>query len=258
MSRVNFQSKGWKGFAASQEWADLFKNLDRWLIENPGEMVVHYDSRDVRKVVTPLGTVYVKEIRALTDAGLHHRDLFSWFKWIFRGSRAIDTWHASRQLLRKGFLCPMPILAVRKRFGITPKDIFISAEIPYANLWDHMPKGMDVQKLVNLLANAIVKLHQAGFAHGDCILRNLCYDEIGHKIAFMDNDRTWMPPLPVRQMQQQRNLAQMAYSILKRFGESSSMAFLTTYAQKAGWPNNSTIKSIQNAAIKRRNRKHIH
>ena len=252
---VTFHSHGWRGLAADEEWAALFSDLDRWLKRNPGEMVVHYDSRDVRRIQTPKGVVYLKDIRALTDAGYHFRDIFSWCKWVFRRSRARDAWEASQDLARKGFLCPKPLLAVRRRRGLVPRDLFITQELPLPNLWDALPKGMTPTGLAELLALEIHRLHKAGFAHGDCIPRNLCYDEHTRRIAYLDNDRTWSPPPLVLQFQQQRNLAQMAYSLLKRFGEATSLFFLECYAKKAGWPDRHQIHAIQAGAIQRRNRK---
>lgn len=251
-----FSSNEWKGYVAGPEWGELFRHLNKWLAHNPGETIVHYDCRDVRKITTPLGVVYLKDIRALTDAGMHGRDIFSWLKWVFRRSRAIETWNASQQLRKKGFLCPKPLLAVRRRNGLIPQDIFVSAEVAIPSLWDSTPKGMDPKRIAEMLADEIRRLHRAGFAHGDCILRNLCYDEKRHRLAYLDNDRTWEPPAALRASQQQRNLSQMAYSLLKRFGEAASMHFLEMYARKAGWPSRTEIRSIQAAAIKRRNRKH--
>ncbi|MGN0867741.1 MAG: lipopolysaccharide kinase InaA family protein [Oligosphaeraceae bacterium] len=252
-----FHSQGWNGLVVDEQWASLFRHFDQWLARHPGEMVVHYDSRDVRKISTDLGTVYLKDIRALTDAGYHRRDFFSWCKWVFRGSRARETWDASVDLLRRGFLCPKPLLAVRKRRGLVPRDVFISLELPLPNLWDTLPQGMPPTGLAEILAKELQKLHRAGFAHGDCILRNLCYDTQSHRIAFLDNDRTWTPPAMVRQFQQERNLAQMAYSLLKRFGEKVSLHFLESYARRAGWPSRQGVQTLLANAIHRRNRKRL-
>lgn len=254
---IRFQSRGWKGYAADEKWAKFFSDLDNWLAHHPGKLIVSHDCRDVRRVETSLGVVYIKDIRALTDAGMHFRDIFSWCKWVFRGSRAIETWNASQALLRRGFLCPKPVLAVRKRRGIIPRDLFISEELPLPNLWDFLPTGMTPHRLAEMLAVEIQRLHRAGFAHGDCILRNLCYDETKRSIAYLDNDRTWVPPAAVRQFQQQRNLAQMTYSLLKRFGDKISLHFLECYAKRAGWPDKKGLREIQAGAIRRKNRKRI-
>ena len=255
MPSLSFQSSGWRGLVADDVWARLFQDLDEWLAANPGKMVVHYDSRDVRRIQTPLGIVYLKEIRALTDAGMHGEDYFSWLKWVCRPSRAIETWEASMALLQKGFLCPSPILAVRKRQGGIPRDLFISAEVPLPNLWDVLPDRFTDTTLVDFLASNLYQLHQAGFVHGDCILRNLCYDGHQNKLVYLDNDRTWLPPAIFRKHLQRRNLAQMAYSILKRFGEDASRHFLECYAQTGRWPGHDAIQAILSAAQERLRRK---
>ncbi len=252
---VKFHSGAWKGLVADQEWAAIFQDLDKWLADNPGEMVVHYDCRDVRRIQTPKGVVYLKDIRHLTDAGMHKQDRFSWCKWIFRGSRAIETWDACQALLKSGFQCPSPLLAVRCRNGITPRDIFVSAAVELPNLWDVIPEGMDAMGLAEMLGESLQVFHSAGFAHGDCILRNLCYDDEGKCVVYLDNDRTWLPPFFFRQFQQKRNLAQMSYSILKRFDEATSRHFLECYARANSWPGEAEIQEILNGAIARRDRK---
>ena len=251
MPSLPFQSSGWHGLVANDAWAKLFQELDAWLAANPGKMVVHYDSRDVRRIETPLGVIYLKDIRALTDAGLHRKELFSWLKWVCRPSRALETWEASQALLEKGFLCPQPVLAVRRRVGGIPQDIFVSAEVPLPNLWDVLPDGFTDSTLAEFLADELRSLHQAGFVHGDCILRNLCFDGRRKKLVYLDNDRTWRPPAILRKHLQRRNLAQMAYSILKRFGEEASRHFLEHYAKAAHWPSGSALLSILAAAQER-------
>lgn len=254
---LKFHSGAWSGYVADSEWAEIFQDLDKWLEENPGTMVVHYDCRDVRRIQTPKGVVYLKDIRHLTDAGMHKKDKFSWWKWVFRGSRAIETWEACQALRESGFGCPQPLLAVRRRNGITPRDIFVSAAVDLPNLWDTLPEGMDGMALAELLGESIQILHTAGFAHGDCILRNLCYDAKENTLVYLDNDRTWLPPFFFRRFQQKRNLAQMSYSILKRFGEETSRHFLECYAKSNYWPGKGEIQEILNGAIQRFNRKKV-
>ena len=162
-----FHSHGWNGVVADAHWASLFGHFDQWLASHPGEMVVHYDSRDVRKIPTDLGTVYLKDIRALTDAGYHGRDFFSWGKWVFRGSRARETWDASMDLLHRGFLCPQPILAVRKRTGLIPRDIFVSLELPLPNLWDSRPPHTPPASLPEPLPSPRHPPHQSALAPAD-------------------------------------------------------------------------------------------
>ena len=210
-----FSGDGWKGLIADEIWhQETFQGIDRWLEANPGKTVVSYPSREVRRVETPHGVIYLKYIRALTDAGLAGRDWFSWLKWVCRPSRALATWRISQRLLAEGFACPVPVMAMRRRRRGYPHDLFVSLEVPRPNLWD---EPGDVTELVRILAEETARFHAAGFAHGDYILRNLCLNPATRHLVFLDNDRTWRPLPPFRRHYQRRNLAQMAYSLLRRF-----------------------------------------
>ncbi|MBQ4480541.1 MAG: hypothetical protein II943_07875 [Victivallales bacterium] len=225
---LRFHSKdGWNGLATDELWQQEFQRLDDWLKGHPGKTVVSYPSREVRRVETPHGVIYLKYIRALTDAGLAHQEWFSWAKWVFRPSRALATWRISQKLLAAGFACPVPVLAARRRLKGYPNDIFASLEIPRPNLWD---EPGDVTELVRILAEETARFHEAGFAHGDFILRNLCLNPSTRHLIFLDNDRTWRPLPPFRGHYQRRNLAQMAYSLLRRFEDVAvPHAFLREY-----------------------------
>ena len=206
---------GWDGYVSDEAWQEVFRDLDTWLQVHPGTTIVAYPSREVRRVETPLGVVYLKYIRALTDAGLTGREWFSWAKWVFRPSRALATWRISQKLLAEGFACPVPVLAVRRRRHGYPNDLFVSLEIPRPNLWDE--PGDSPDELIRLLAAETTRFHEAGFAHGDFILRNLCLNPSTRHLVFLDNDRTWRPMPGLRWHYQKRNLAQMAYNLLRRF-----------------------------------------
>ena len=228
MKGLRFHSEdGWRGLVADETWSALFAQLDEWLAEHPGRLVVHYASREVRRVETPQGVVYAKLIRGLTDAGFAHEEWFSWFKWVFRPSRALATWHISQTLLSAGFACPVPILAARRRHRGYPTDLFISMEVPRPNLWDAPGEPAE---LIQLLAEETARFHLAGFAHGDFILRNLCSNPVTRHLVYLDNDRTWRPIPGLRSYYQRRNLAQLTYSLLRRFGRIEvPRAFLAEY-----------------------------
>lgn len=224
MSSLNFHSGQWRGFVAEGCEGD-FGALDEWTAAPPGEIVVSYASRDVCRITLNSGRVaYAKIIRALTDGGLTGKDWFSWAKWHFRPSRALATWRISQKLLAAGFRCPQPLLAVRKRTRCTPTDIFVSAGISAPDLWAEFSISPEA------LAAELARFHRAGFAHGDCILRNICRDNATGELIYLDNDRTWRPPALFRAHYQRRNLAQLVYSLIKH--ENSTAAaekFLAAY-----------------------------
>ena len=255
-----FHSKDfWHGLVVDELWQKELKYVDSWLMFNPGDTVVEHLSRDVTRVETTLGVVYVKYIRALTDDALQGRDAFSRAKWYCRPSRALATWRISERLLAEGFACPVPVLAARRRIFLRPfyghpHDIFIAHEIPWPNLWDE--PGMPPEQLALLLAAETARFHNAGFAHGDFILRNLCLNPATRHLIFLDNDRTWHPLPPIRWHYQRRNLDQMAYSLLRRFNTSDVLrAFLNEY-HRLTWtlPGEEVAKILRKAEKRLANR----
>ena len=250
-----FHCGGWRGFC-KPECRNDFTSLDAWLTAPPGECVVYYPCREVRRLKLQSGGVaYAKIIRALTDAGLQHREWFSWCKWVFRPSRAIATWRISVKLREAGFGCPEPLLAVRRRDCGYPTDIFVAAEVPFPDLWQD--DSLSPELLAQFLGGGLADFHRAGFAHGDCILRNLCREPESNRIVYLDNDRTWQPPAPVRRHYQMRNLAQMTYSILKRFDDTAlSRAFLDAYLRAGSGIalNGANIEKLIDGAIRRKQR----
>ncbi len=252
---IPFQSGPWKGRCA-KGWEDLFRDTEKWLAENPGTVVVKYPCREVRRIETPQGVVYLKYIRALTDAGLSRKDLFSHLKWVLRPSRALCVWRASVALEAAGLECPMPVLAARKRIHGYPHDIIITREVP-AKDCRAMPPGETPQEAAERIAQAAADLHAAGFAHGDFIMGNICVNPATGRFSYLDNDRTWRPKWPVRRHYQRRNLAQMGYSIARKFAAMAPCrAFLAKYAEIAGWPSEAERKRMEAAILKRNQTNH--
>ena len=255
MTPIAVHAQGWNGLAATPEFAEIALHLDEWLLQNPGTPVVQYASRDVRRIDLPSGTIYLKHIRALTDKGLTGQEWLSWCKWVFRPSRALATWRISRRLLEAGFRCPEPLLAARRRRRLYPTDVFVSAAIPFPDLWEDT--SLPPADLAPFLGAELARFHAAGFAHGDCILRNLCRDTDANRLVFLDNDRTWQPPFFLRRHYQRRNLAQLAYSLLRRHDGDPAGArlFLEAYAASPGAvPCDAT--AILDQALTRLARKH--
>ncbi len=234
---IKYTSGRWHGYIAA-DWQNMIPDLDAWLGAHPGQLVVSYRSREVRRIVTPQGVLYAKIIRALTDPGLTGRDPGSFLKWYCRPSRAIATWRISWHILQAGFRCAKPVLAVRRRSGSGyPTDIFISEDVQAQALSDCLPQTpAAADDLAAILGRELAAFHQAGFVHGDCILRNLCLDSES-RLIFLDNDRSkrvsWFWPYRACR----RNLAQLGYSA-RRLGlpETFVQKMFSAYAQAAAWP----------------------
>lgn len=231
-----YHSKGWHGRIANG-WQSLLGDIDRWLALNPGESVVDFPSRQVRRVETPAGVVYVKMLRSGGDARGSRR-LLANLKWLVRPSRALAILRVSQSLLAEGFICPVPILAARRRAPSGwPTDLFISLECRGTNLAQRLSAAGGAEESHDVLAmtaREMRRFHQAGFVHGDCTPYNLAFTAEERLILF-DNDRTVRSPAWLRRHLQERSLANLGLR-LTQLAQSSApfRTFLDHYADSAG------------------------
>lgn len=258
VKQIAYSNNAWKGFIA-EKWQNEIASADfeQWYNQQNRKTVVSYLSRDVTQIETAQGIIYVKEIRALTDAGLKGKDIFSFLKWVLRPSRAIAGWNISLKILQEGFLCAVPVLAIRKRnTWAYPTDYFVSEEINAPLLSEKLPTlpGNKQIEMAEIIAEQLCEFHLAGFVHGDCILRNICINE-NNKLIYLDNDRTKKKSLKNPFVRSKRNLAQFAYNARRnKLSEEFVDCFLEKYAEKAKWQERKKrriIKNIKNAVEKR-------
>jgi hypothetical protein len=232
---VPYHSQGWHGRIANG-WQALLEDMDRWLAVNPGESVVDFPSREVRRVATPAGPVYVKILRSGGDARGPHRWINN-LKWYLRPSRALAILHVSQSLLAEGFVCPVPILAARYRSPAGwPTELFISHERLGTSLAQRLSTAEDAEATRTVLAstaNELRRFHRAGFVHGDCTPYNLAFTDEGRLILF-DNDRTRRGPAWLRQHHQERSLANLGLRLTQLTQNPEPFQiFLDRYADSA-------------------------
>lgn len=235
-SYISFVSQGWKGLVA-QDWLSRLEPLQDWITETPGESIVDLPSREVRRINTVSGVLFVKLLHAGGSLeGL--KGALTNIKWYFRPSRALSILRISQELLEAGFRCPVPVLAARRRsHSGWPLDAFISLECPGISLTELLPDmgTPEREKVLAKVADVLHRFHQKGFVHGDCIPGNLALAPEG-EIVFFDHDRTVRHPM-LMQHQQRRNLVQFGFR-LSRFLRTMEPFeyFLAQYADKH-WPS---------------------
>lgn len=228
-----FNSQGWKGLIAP-DWRAQLEPLQEWLSQNPGEVLVRLPNREVRRISTPQGILYVKLLNAGGSLG-GAKGAFTDLKWLVRPSRAKAILRISQALLDAGFRCPIPVLAARRRspWG-WPRDVFISVECAGTPITELLPEMTleERNRLLSSVACELSRFHREGFVHGDCIPGNIALAPDG-RIIFFDHDRTIRRSNRVLlQHQQRRNLVQFGFRLskyLKTLGPFEH--FLADYAQ---------------------------
>ena len=244
---IPYSSGRWRGRVAAG-WQAEFQDFEKWQFEHAGETVVSYRSRKVCRVQTAKGTLYVKTIWGLTDAGMTGRDILSFLKWVLRPSRALAAWRISHRLLAAGFHCARPVLAIRRRSRVGyPTDVFISEEVTAPVISEILPNLTAKQQLdlARLLGRELQKFHAAGFVHGDCILRNLCLNS-ENELVYLDNDRSKVRSVITIFSRSIRNLAQIGYSARRcGAGPDFPVTLFEEYARQAGWGDARSQKTIR-------------
>lgn len=234
---TSFHSQGWKGLAAT-EWLEQLEPLQDWL-DQPGDSIVDLPNRQVRRLATPQGGLYIKLLTTGSSLG-GAKGALNDVKWFLRPSRALKILNISRELLEAGFHCPIPILAARRRSpGGWPQDVFVSHECegtPLPQLLSELPAA-EVRAALAKVAKEISRLHQAGFVHGDCIPGNIALAPSG-QVIFFDHDRTVRSTLPgLARYKQRRNLIQFGFRLRHILSSPEHLDyFLAQYATGQNWP----------------------
>lgn len=231
----SFHDGRWNG-RILDGWQETFSNLDQWLARNSGESIVRFLSREVRRVETNQGVVYVKLLYSGSESsGL--KKAVTAVKWFLKPSRALAIFNISNEILRAGFLCPRPLVAARHRtiWG-WPTDLFVSEECLDATIAQRLqanPGEETVRALLSATAAELHRFHQAGFVHGDCTPYNLALNA-QNKLVLFDNDRTVRSPW-LRRRLELRSLAAFGLRLTQLTQSLEPFRFfLNQYAEAAG------------------------
>lgn len=227
-----YRHDGWKGLVR-REWLDRVRDLDKWLEDNPGQLLVNRAGRTVSHVVVDGEDVYVKIVRTLDDGegGRYFLKLWKWFKWRFLGGRAMKSLAVAALMRKAGLCCAETILAVRRTHLLRAEEVFISQGVPHPSVIKLILDTADVEERKSILhgvADELCDFHCHGFLHGDCIPGNLLWD--GKHIHFIDNERTQLANGCLLQRGVRRNLVQFCFRLIWRTGDFTlAEYFLTCY-----------------------------
>lgn len=231
----SFRDGRWNGHILDG-WQETFRDMDTWLAQNPGDSIVRFPSREVRRVETSRGGVYVKLLYNGSESSGLNKPATA-LKWLLKPSRALAIFNISNDILRQGFLCPRPLVAARHRtrWG-WPTDLFVSEECLDPTVAQRLQANPGEEAIRDLLSHTAVELHrfhQAGFIHGDCTPYNLALNA-QNKLVLFDNDRTVRNPLRSRR-QRHRSLATFGLRLAQLTQSLEPFQFfLTRYAEATG------------------------
>lgn len=243
---IAYRHQRWAGLV-HQDWAQAFDQQDplTWMASLPHERSRYRLSRQIYRVHTDKGLVYLKTILGLNERSMQKNS--PWvgrLKWRLRPSRAIQTLHVSQAMLAHDIWCPPPILAAREYQGSQSRDIFIAQAVELPGLGMRLKDAAsDAQRIemIRTVMPKIVNLHQKRFLHGDLLPNNLHVTDDLSRVCFMDNDRTRLWPCPLPWWAIKRNLSQLVFRLLSHQGQAVAQACLDAYGQAANWNKSKQI-----------------
>lgn len=221
---IIIRSHDWHGFAAPG-WEDV---ANPEALANAGTEIVRKPDRMLRRITTPHGTIYVKWLFPLRGGTLFAR-IVRTIKRLIREPRVFTIWTVHHQLKAEGLGCPKPLFALKGRNGV---QLFAAEALTLPTLAQCLSSAADItekEELLRIAAEAIRRLHDASFVHGDCLPGNFCIDDDGNPF-FLDNDRTARRPPILLKRGINANIVQFCSRACKFFpSETFVDVFLDAY-----------------------------
>jgi hypothetical protein len=177
-------------------------------------------------------SAFVKEYRV--------KDAFHSLKYIFVKHGAQVAWETSWHLLGHGVPVPRPQGYLTKKKGpFYTKGYFFAEALSeceslgtFLRIPEGFPSKLDVQALMDALAQEIASLHKAGVAHGDLKWSNILIHNKNHRLWFVDLDASSIltPPLGLSHLG--RDLARfLMYGFQTGVDQTMMNRFLDEYAR---------------------------
>lgn len=167
-------------------------------------------------------------------------------KDVFRVSKSFRFWRQGLALSAAGFHTPRVLAAGElRRCRVMQRGFVVTEEIEgkplpefLANL-QRRPDRLPIKREgISVLAEAIRRLHDLGFVHGDMVASNIfvaAEDDCKVKFYFMDNDRTRRLPRWMPHSLWKRNLIQLNRLPLPGIQLQDRMRFLRAYLGNPRW-----------------------
>jgi hypothetical protein len=167
-------------------------------------------------------------------------------KEVFRISKGFRFWRQGLALSVKGFHAPRALAAGElRRFGLVQRSFVVTEKIEGKTLPQFLaallmrPDRLSVRRAgIGALAEAVRRLHDCGFVHGDLVASNIFVVADSNqkfKFYFMDNDRTRRLPHWVPHSLWKRNLIQLNRLPLPGILLQDRMRFLRAYLGTSHW-----------------------
>lgn len=226
----------------------LLRRLPEAFTAGEGELI--YDKRNqLRRFVLPSGQIAVVK-------SYHHPNLFQRLCYsTFWRNKAIKSFLFGQRLLKCGIDTPTPIAAITYyKWGcLVSKYFFVSTEDNRPDCLILRDGNMEhPEPLIDALAHYFIKLHEAGFLHGDANLSNFLYEQQPdgkYRFAVIDTNRSRFLGRPASQQEAYQNLMRLTHV------RSLLSALVRSYARQRGWDEKEAEQAVFDLIARRERRK---
>lgn len=230
---------------ASQEMRSFIGSLPN-AFEHGGRII--YDKRNQIRLFDVDGrTVVVKRYKR---PNLTQCVAYSWFT----NNKAQKSFYYASRLDTLGIMTPHAIAAVTCREHTIVRRYYLVTEIcEWPSCWSLLDDGFgQKQELASALAAQLIRMHEAGFLHGDTNLSNFLYNptDMG-QISVIDINRSKFIGRPATQKECLQNMFRLTHV------RPMLHQIITTYATQRGWDATQCISYVDKCLKKFETRKRL-
>lgn len=219
--------------AAAQVIGELLRNPERFTAQR--ENVIHQSwlVTMVRvSLPTRLDGVWLLRRSNYAKRSAQRRDFF-------RIAASVRAFRNALALEAAGMPTPRPLAAgVEREFGVPQTGYLLTEEVPGALTLASLAQSEAgaPRTVLHAVAEAIARLHERGFIHGDLTINNILLDATGRP-WFVDLERTRRVRGPVNWRQAVEDFHRLArhFSQFSPAGRSGALRLVVLYCAARGW-----------------------
>ena len=232
--------------------SDISSELKQFVTSLPQSFeqsgTILYDKRNQIRRYTVDGTDLV--VKRYKKPNVTQCIAYSWFT----PNKAEKSFLFAGRLEALGIQTPRPLAAVTCRsFSVVRRYYLVTETCDWPSCWSLLDEGFDRKtELVSALAAQLIRMHEAGFMHGDTNLSNFLYDPNDfNRLCVIDINRSRFLGRPATRRECLGNMFRLTHV------RPVLHDIITAYASLRGWDVQDCIKEVEDSLHRFETRKKI-